>query len=222
MALDALHGLRDLRIIRDGCAGDAIDRDIIDKARGIGEHLGQALVVGGGGGEADEVHARFERGNAELRILLRRQIDHDQPIDASGCRVRQKAFNAIDIDGVVVAHQHDGRMVVLGAKGGDKLQGPDHGPARFQRAQARRLDRRPIRHGVGEGHPDLDDVSPRARQGLKQLQGCVEVRIPAHEIGHEGRAAFGTEFAEAFVDTSGHGGFADSTKAGRAKAKGRA
>ena len=63
-------------------ARDAIDGDIIDKARGVGEHFGQALVIGGGCGQANKVQAGLLSGNAQLAVLFRRQINHNHPVDA--------------------------------------------------------------------------------------------------------------------------------------------
>jgi hypothetical protein len=65
-----------------GSAGDAGDRDVIDKARGVLQHLGQAFVIGGGRGKADEVEASGLGGQAKLGILLGRQVDDDQAVDA--------------------------------------------------------------------------------------------------------------------------------------------
>ena len=93
-------------------AGDAGDRDVIDEARGVREHGGQALVVGRRRRQADEVEARLQRRQAELLVFLRRQVDDDQAVDAGGLRVGEEAVDAIDVDRVVVAHQHDRRVVV--------------------------------------------------------------------------------------------------------------
>ena len=84
MALDPLHRLADAGVIGERRPGDAGQRDIIDEARRVVEHGGSAMVVRRRRGEADEVQPCAQRGNAKLGILLRRQIDDDEAIDASG------------------------------------------------------------------------------------------------------------------------------------------
>src|SRR5882757_322812 len=43
---------------------------------------------------------------AKLGVYLGRQIDDDQPIDPGGFRIDQEPIDAVDIDRIVVAHQH--------------------------------------------------------------------------------------------------------------------
>ena len=112
MALDARDRGCDLARVRRGGAGNAGDRDVIDKARSVREHSRQPLVVGRRRGEADEIEAGLQRRQAKFGVLLGRQIDDDQPVDAGGFGVRQKFFHAVDVDRIVVAHQHDRRRVV--------------------------------------------------------------------------------------------------------------
>ena len=135
VALDAGDcGIDLARIGRRG-AGDAGDRDVIDEARGVLQHRGQALVVGGGGGEPDEGDAGLERRQAKLLVLLGRQIDDDQPVDAGGFRVLEETIDAIDIDRIVITHEHDRRGVILLAEGAHQLERLLHVLAGMQRAQ---------------------------------------------------------------------------------------
>ena len=103
-------------------AGDAGDRDVVDEARGIAQHGGQALVVGRRRGEADEMQARRLGRQAELLVLLGRQIDDDEPVDAGCLGIGQELRHAVLIDRVVVAHQHDGRR--RRPRGGSRAPGP--------------------------------------------------------------------------------------------------
>ena len=84
--------------------------------------------------------------------------------------------------------------------------------AGLQRAQARRLNGGAVRHRVGEGHADFDDIGAGARKRFQQFQRSGEIGIAAHEKGHEGGATLGAEFGEAFVDTGCHGGAWASTE----------
>jgi hypothetical protein len=97
VALDAGDSGGDLAGVGRGRAGDAGDRDVVDEARGVREHRRQALVVGRGRGETDEIEPGRERGQAQLLILLRRQVDDNEPIDAGGRRVGKKAVDAVDV-----------------------------------------------------------------------------------------------------------------------------
>ena len=146
-----------------GGAGDAEDRDVVDEARRIGEHRRQPLVVGGRRRQPDEADAVLHRRQAELVIGLRRQVDDDQPVDAGGLGIGEKALAAIGIDRVVVAHQHDRRVGVARAKGAHHGERLDHGLPGTKRAQRRHLDRRPLGHRIGERHAELDHVGTGRR-----------------------------------------------------------
>ena len=105
--------------------------------------------------------------------------------------VGEKAFDAVDIDRIVVAHQHDRRRVVAAC--GSRAPAPAScfmfWPAR-ERAQAGGLDRRPVRHRIGKRHAELDDIGAGLRQRLEDRQRGVVIRIAGHDEGHERGAAF--------------------------------
>ncbi len=60
-------------------------------------------------------------GVQSSEVFLRRQVHDDQAIDAGVPGVAQKGVDAVNINRIVVAHQHDGGGVVSGAKVGDEL-----------------------------------------------------------------------------------------------------
>jgi hypothetical protein len=119
-------------------------------------------------------------------IFLRRQIDDDQAIDAGGFCVDQKPVDAVDIDRVVVPHQDQRCRGVVAAKRAHHGEGLLQGHARLQRAQAGRLDRRPIGHRIGEGHADLDDVGAGFWQRLDNCKRGRKVGIASHQECHKG------------------------------------
>ena len=88
--LDPRDGRRDLPIIGNCGAGDAGDRDIIDKARRMREDRRQARIVGRRRGEPDEIQPRPQGRQAEFLVFLGRQIDDDQPVDAGRFRVDEE------------------------------------------------------------------------------------------------------------------------------------
>ena len=190
MALDPLHRRRDLAEIRRRRAGDAGDRDVIDEARRVREHRRQALVVRGRGGQPDEGEAGLERRQAQLVVLLRRQVDDDQAVDARLLGIGKEAVDAVDVDRVEIAHEDHGRVRILGPEAADEVEGLDRVLPHLQGPQARRLDRRAVGHGIGEGQPELDDVGPGLRQALQDLERGLGIRIAGHHIGDEGGAAF--------------------------------
>ena len=96
--------IADRVVIGDGAAGHAGHRDVVDEARGVLQHLGQAPVVGRRRRQADEAHARRQRRQAELGVFLRRQIDHDQSVNTRRFRIHKEVVDAIDVDRIVVAH----------------------------------------------------------------------------------------------------------------------
>ena len=104
----------------------------------------------------------LERRHAELGVFLGRQVDDDQAIDAGRERIADERVDAVDVDRVVVAHQHDRRGVVGLAELGDHRQGLVERLAGLERALAGRLDARPVGHRIGERHSELDEVGAGA------------------------------------------------------------
>ena len=77
MALEARHGFLNMLERRRTGTGHAGHRDVIDEAGAAVEYHRKALVIGGRGGQADEVDARGLGRVAEVFVVLRRQVDHD-------------------------------------------------------------------------------------------------------------------------------------------------
>ena len=190
--------------IRRGGAGNAGDRDVVDEARRIGEHGRQPLVVGGRRGEADEIDAGLERRQAQFGVLLRRQIDDDQPIDAGGLGIGEKFFDAVDVDRIVVAHQHDRRRLIAGAEFAHEAKRLLHVGAGMKRAQTRGLDRRTIGHWVRERHAELDHVGAGLRQRFEDCERRGFVGIARHGEGDERGAAILLERSKAPIHPFGH------------------
>ena len=109
---DPRHLARHLGDLRRLGAGDAENRNVIDEAGGVGEHGRQPPLVGGGRGQADEVQAGPDGRQAQLVILLRREIDDDQAVDAGRLGVGQEAIDAIDVYRIVITHENERGPVV--------------------------------------------------------------------------------------------------------------
>src|SRR6185312_1124215 len=122
-------------------------------------------------------------------IFLDRQVDHDQAIDAGGGHVTGEFRRAIGMDGIVIAHQHDRRGLVALAKLLDHLKHLGHGRAGLQRAHRRGLHGRAVRHGIGEGHAQLDHIGAAGGQLLQNGEAGLHVRIAGGDEGHESGAA---------------------------------
>ena len=112
--------------------------------------------------------------------------------------------HAVDVDRIVVAHQHDRRRVVVLAERADHGERLDHGLAGVERAQAAGLDRRAVRHRIGERHAELDHVGAGLGQRLQDFQRGLGVGIAGHREGDERGAAFAFQVREALVDAGGH------------------
>ena len=167
-------------------AGDAEHRDIIHKPAGVPEHFWGARIIRRRRRQPNEADIGRKRRQAEFAIFLRRQIDNDQAIDTGGLGIGEELRNAIDIDRVIIAHQHDGRILV-GLP--ERLHQPQrllHVLAGGQGAQARRLNGRTIGHRIGEGHADLDQIGAGLWQAGDDLERCVVVRIAGRHKGDEG------------------------------------
>ncbi len=107
-------------------AGDAGDRDVVDEARRCcaAPSAGAASSVVGVARRMRSSPAS-QRRQAQLLVLLRRQVDDDQAVDAGGlAHPRRNAVDAVGVDRVEVAHQHDRRVVVAVAELAHQLQRP--------------------------------------------------------------------------------------------------
>src|SRR5665213_4573815 len=134
--------------------------------------------------------------------MLGRQIDDDEPVAAGGFRILQETRHAIAIDRIVIAHQHDRRGIVLVAEAPQRRQNLRQIRARFERTQRRGLDRRAVRHRIGERHADLDQIGAGLGQLRQQLLEGGAVRIAAGEIGHQPGAALFAQLLEACPDAT--------------------
>ena len=167
VALDARDRRRDVSRIGHGRTRDAGDGDVIDEARRIREHGGQALVVGRRRRQADKIHPGLERRQAQLLVLLGRQVNDDESVDAGGFRIPEKAVDAINVDRVVVSHEHQRRRIVGLAKRAGDFERLAHGLPGLERALRRHLDRRPVGHGIGERHAELDQIRAGSGEGAQ-------------------------------------------------------
>jgi len=140
---------------------------------------------------------------AELLILLRRKIDDDEPVDARLARILQEFRHAILIDRIVVAHEDDRRRRLLAAEVAHELKRLLHRLPGGERAQRGGLDRRPVGHGIGEGHAELDHIGAGAGQRLHQSERGRGIGIARRDEGHEPGAARGLELGEALIEPIG-------------------
>jgi hypothetical protein len=180
------------------------NRHVIDKARRVGENLGQPLVVRCGRRQPDEVHSRFQRRKTELLVFLGRQVHDNEAVDTGRLGIDEKTFVAVNVDRVVIAHQHDGRFFILFTKFTHELERPSHALTRLERAQARGLDRRAVGHRVGEGHSELDHIGSRLRQSFGNGERGIVVRIACHDESHQRGTAFFFQGSEALLDSRVH------------------
>jgi hypothetical protein len=139
-------------------------------------------------------------------ILFRRQIDHDEPVDADRLGIGKETRDAMNVDRIVIAHQDDRGITILFAKGAHELECLRQRLAGLERAQSRSLDGGTIRHRIRERHAELDDVGARLGQGLEDGQrGCTIGVTRGHE-GDERRAVL----RAAPIEPSGEAGRHDA------------
>ena len=143
---------------------------------------------------------------AEFAVFFRRQIYHNQPVDACFLGVAQECVDAARIDRVVVAHQNDGGGGVFFTEITGELQCALQRHASFQGALPGELNGRAVRHGVGEGQAQFDDVNARCGQAFDHFERGVIIGIARHHIGHEGLLARGREFSKLGIDACGGAG----------------
>src|SRR5690606_2591437 len=89
-----------------------------------------------------------------------------------------------------------------GAEGAYHVQRLRQCLAALQRPLRGELDGRAVRHRIGEGHADLDEVGAGAGQRLQDRERGFGIRIAGRDEGHERRAALGAAGGKAPVDTA--------------------
>ena len=100
VGLDASNGGGDIAGSGRLDARNAEHRDIVDEPRGILQQHRQALVVRCRRCQANEADTRLYCRQAQFFVFLRRQVDNDQAIDASGLGVGDETFDAVNVDGL--------------------------------------------------------------------------------------------------------------------------
>ena len=116
-----------------------------------------------------------------------------------------KAFDAVAVDRVVVPHQDDWRFGLGLPEPADHGQRPAQGHAGLERAQRCLLDRRAVRHRVGERHAELDQVGPGLRQACQDLEGGLLVRVAGGQEGDQTAPTLGLQRVEPAPDAVGAG-----------------
>ncbi len=89
-------------------------------------------------------------------------VHHDQAIHAGVGGLLRKGLIAAAQQRIEVAHQDDRRIAILGAKTPYQSENRLHRRAVVQSAKRGALDRRTVRHGIGEGNAQFDQVRARA------------------------------------------------------------
>src|SRR5580704_15451656 len=155
--LEARDGFADQLDVRRSRPGNSGDRNKVDEAAGVSENLRQTIIAGGGRDQTNKSEPRSARGQANLVVFLGRAIDDNQAVDARRFRVGQERLDAIDVNGVVIAHQDKRRVRIPGA---ELLHHPKRRwqrLVRFKRPTTGGLNRGTVRDRVGERHAKFDN-----------------------------------------------------------------
>ena len=96
----------------------------------VGSRLSSVVGVA----SLNKIEAGFQRREAKFRVLLGRQINNDQAVNAGAVRVRQKLVNAVHVDRIVVAHEDDRGRIVAAPEFTHQRKGPLHVLAGRKRA----------------------------------------------------------------------------------------
>ena len=125
---------------------------------------------------------------SEADGLLRRQVDHDEAVDAGGLAVLEHLLLAVCQERVVVAHQHDGSLEALCSCVPDHLQADLCGGAILEGDGVCCLDGRAVRNGVCEGDSELDHVGAASLEAQEDVDTLSNGRVTGRDVADEGRA----------------------------------
>ena len=149
-------------------AGDAGDADVIDEARAAVQHERHPRIVRGGRDQPDDVEparvgVRQPAGRPPRSAGRRRSARRRRPPPRPGrtAPVRRRGSGSGSPSGSPASRRPRG-----GNRAPSRACAAQRG-AGLQRALARGLDRRAVRHRVGERHADLDQVGARRRHSAQ-------------------------------------------------------
>ena len=131
--------------------------------------------------------------------LHHRQVGDDRPVESRRLGVREELALAVTEDGVVIGHG-DQRQRAPGADAAHHREVFPQVLELVQRALARRLDHRAVRHGVGEREAQLHQVRARPRQLGHEPLREAGVGVARHRVDHQRLALAGAQVRERALD----------------------
>ncbi len=152
-------------------AGDPGDRDIIDEARGVREHApADAERRWSGVARRMKFNPAAWAGRHSSSSASGGTSTTISPSTPAALASSTNRSTRVDVDRVVIAHQHNRRLVVgLARKLAHHVERLLHGLAGLQRADRGRLDRGAVGHRIGKRHAQLDHVGAGRRQAEQDL-----------------------------------------------------
>ena len=175
----ARHGRR----IQHSSARDPCARDEIQKPAGALRNGLQAVRPRGGRNQADERQVAAARLR-ELIRLFRRQVHHQQPVNARMPQRIAQPRQAILQQRIVIAEQHNGGLNLRAqAPGQIKDAGQRH--AARQGTHGCGLYHGAVRGGIGKRHPEFQHIHPRLAGGPQHGKTGFRIRIAGHQVAHQ-------------------------------------
>ena len=158
---DSRHALRDLVDVESRRAGDSLQGDVVDEPARLCADSCDAFVAGRGRDQKHRIDLVCAQLANQILGLLGRQIHGQEAVDAR-CRATLRRLPVADrLQWIEIAHQHHGSLVVDRAELAHDVEDPAEAHSRGERPLAGALDHRAVRHRVGEGDSQLDDVRAR-------------------------------------------------------------
>ena len=162
-----LHVLADVRQhLADGLgvqvasAGHALERHVVDVARGNARHLRHALGRARGSQQKDQLKPRGRCGRFQRPGFVRRHVRNDQTVDAGCDRLTAEPVRAKGVNAVVVGHENEGNIGLTPYSSDHRQNAAQRRPAP-KRAFRRLLNDRAIRNRIGKRHTDFEDIGAR-------------------------------------------------------------
>ncbi|MNY09779.1 hypothetical protein D3C86_1427160 [compost metagenome] len=196
MATQTSDRLFDVLQRRCASTGHTGHRNVVHEPGAAIENSRQTHVIGGRCGQADKVQTCRLRRVAQLTVMLRWQVNHDQTVNTGLFGFNNETRHAVHVDRVEVTHQHQWRLGIAFAELANHLQGFRQVLLGSQRADVGELDRRTIGHWIGEGHAQLDHIGASRRQAFEDRQRGVVARVASGDEGHQGGAVLFLEFGK--------------------------
>ena len=182
-------------------AGHPLERYQVDEPRGVLEDGTLPLRRGRRGDEDDPVDPVPEGVRRDLARLLGGEVDDEDAVRTGGRGLGKEPVGPPAVDDVIVGEEDEGQCRRVLPDLPDEGEDAVRGGARPEGADVRPLDHGAVRHRVGVGESDLEEVDARIDHRPRHPKRRLDARVPGDGKPDEDRVFPGKKCLDPAHDT---------------------